>query len=77
MRAGAGEFLDHSAGFEGLLEALTRFSSSRTRTLGGAGKARVFTFRAQGDSRMCGGARTFLSEVQMKSDVSAAVCTTG
>jgi len=44
MRAGAGEYLDHFAGFESLLEALTRFSSSRTRSLGGAGKARVFTF---------------------------------
>jgi len=44
MRAGAGEYLDHSAGSEPLLEALTRFSSSRTRTLGGAGKAKVFTF---------------------------------
>jgi pilus assembly protein CpaE len=44
MRAGAGEYLDHSAGSEALLEALTRFSSSRTRSLGGAGKARVFTF---------------------------------
>ena len=32
MRAGAGEYLDHSAGFEPLLEALTRFSSSRTRS---------------------------------------------
>ena len=27
MRAGAGEYLDHSAGSEALLEALTRFSS--------------------------------------------------
>ena len=44
MRAGAGEYLDHSAGTEALLEALTRFSSSRTRALGGAGKAPVFTF---------------------------------
>jgi pilus assembly protein CpaE len=44
MRAGAGEYLDHSAGSETLLEALTRFSSSRTRSLGGAGKAFVFTF---------------------------------
>src|ERR1700757_3519656 len=44
MRAGASEYLDHSAGSEPLLEALTRFSSSRTRALGGAGKARVFTF---------------------------------
>lgn len=44
MRAGAGEFLDHSAGFEALLEALTRFSSIRTRANGGAGKAKIFTF---------------------------------
>ena len=44
MRAGAGEFLDDNAGSEALLEALTRFSSNRTRSRGGAGKARVFTF---------------------------------
>jgi pilus assembly protein CpaE len=44
MRAGAGEYLDHSAGSDALLDALTRFSSTRTRTPGGAGKARVFTF---------------------------------
>jgi pilus assembly protein CpaE len=44
MRAGAGEYLDNAAGPEALLEALTRFSSSRTRTSGGAGRARVFTF---------------------------------
>lgn len=44
MRAGAGEYVDHSAGSEALLEALTRFSSSRTRSLGGVGKAKVFTF---------------------------------
>lgn len=44
MRAGAGEYLDHAAGSEALLEALTRFSSNRTRTRGGAGKGRVFTF---------------------------------
>jgi len=44
MRAGAGEYLDESAGFEALLEALTRFSSNRTRTRGGVGKARIFTF---------------------------------
>ena len=44
MRAGAGEFIDRSAGSEALLEALTRFSSARTRSLGGAGKAKVFTF---------------------------------
>jgi len=42
MRAGAGEFLDDSAGVEPLLEALTRFSSVRTRAR--AGKARIFTF---------------------------------
>ncbi len=44
MRAGASEYLDHAAGSEPLLEALTRFSSSRTRSLGGVGKAKVFTF---------------------------------
>ena len=44
MRAGAGEYLDSSAGSEPLLEALTRFSSARTRSLSGGGKARVFTF---------------------------------
>ena len=46
MRSGAGEYLDHAAGTDALLEALTRFSSSRTRSTGGAGKARVFTFLA-------------------------------
>src|SRR5579862_1835325 len=44
MRAGAGEYLDDSAGAESLLEALTRFSSNRTRSRGSAGKARIFTF---------------------------------
>jgi pilus assembly protein CpaE len=44
MRAGAGEYLDHRGGSDALLEALTRYSSSRTRALGAAGKARVFTF---------------------------------
>jgi len=44
MRAGAGEYLDHSAGSDALLEALTRFSSVRTRTPGSGGKARIFTF---------------------------------
>jgi pilus assembly protein CpaE len=44
MRAGACEYLDHAASSDVLLEALTRFSSARTRSLGGAGKARVFTF---------------------------------
>jgi len=44
MRAGAGEFLDQSAGSDALLEALTRYSSTRTRSAGAAGRARVFTF---------------------------------
>ena len=44
MRAGAGEYLDDGTGSEALLEALTRFSSNRTRTRGGAGRARIFTF---------------------------------
>jgi len=44
MRSGAGEYLDDSAGSDALLEALTRFSSSRTRSLGAGGRARVFTF---------------------------------
>jgi len=44
MRAGACEYLEDSAGSEPLLEALTRYSSNRTRAAGGAGKARVFTF---------------------------------
>ena len=44
MRAGAGEYIDNSGGYDALLEAQTRFSSTRTRTPGGGGKARVFTF---------------------------------
>jgi len=44
MRAGACEYIDHAAGSEALLEALTRYSSSRTRSSGAAGRARVFTF---------------------------------
>jgi pilus assembly protein CpaE len=44
MRAGAGEYVDNSAGSDALLEALTRLASSRTRAPGSAGKARVFTF---------------------------------
>src|SRR5579863_810421 len=44
MRAGACEYLDNSAGVEAWLEALTRFSSTRTRIRGGAGKAPIFTF---------------------------------
>lgn len=44
MRAGAGEYLDNSAGSEALTEALTRFSSTSTRSRGTAGKARIYTF---------------------------------
>jgi pilus assembly protein CpaE len=44
MRAGAGEYIDQSAGSEALLEALTRYSSSRSHSFGAAGRARVFTF---------------------------------
>ena len=44
MRAGAGEYIDQSAGSDALLEALTRYSSSRARSFGAAGRARVFTF---------------------------------
>lgn len=44
MRAGAGEYIDRNAGSEALTEALTRFSSTRTRVGGGAGKAKIFTF---------------------------------
>jgi len=44
MRNGASEYVDRSAGHEVLLEALTRFISSRARAVGAAGKARVFTF---------------------------------
>jgi len=44
MRAGAGEYLDDNAGSDALLEALTRYSSNRTRTRSTAGKARIFTF---------------------------------
>ena len=44
MRAGAGEYIDQSAGADALLEALTRYSSSRARSFGAAGRARVFTF---------------------------------
>jgi len=44
MRAGAGEYIDQSAGADALLEALTRYSSTRSRSFGAAGRARVFTF---------------------------------
>src|SRR5271157_1737197 len=44
MRAGAREFLDHSASREALIEAFTRFTASLSRAQRGAGTARVFTF---------------------------------
>ena len=44
MRAGACEYLDNTAGPDSLLEALTRFSSSRTRNSSSVGRAKVFTF---------------------------------
>src|SRR5579863_483895 len=44
MRAGACEYLDNASGSAALLEALTRYSSTRTRIRGGAGKAPIFTF---------------------------------
>ena len=43
-RNGASEYVDRSAGHEVLVQALTRFVSSRTRAFGIAGQARVFTF---------------------------------
>jgi pilus assembly protein CpaE len=44
MRAGAGEYVDQSAGSDALLEALTRYSSLRSRSFGAGGRARVLTF---------------------------------
>jgi len=44
MRSGAGEYIDDSGGPEALLEALTRFSATRSRAPGSGGKARIFTF---------------------------------
>ena len=50
MRAGAGEYLDRSAGTDGLLEAFSRYSAARSKTRS-AGKARVFTvINAKGGS---------------------------
>jgi pilus assembly protein CpaE len=71
MRAGAGEYLDHGAGHEPLLDALTRFSSSRTRSLGGAGKARVFTFLSAKGGAGCTTAavNTALALQQLHGDV--------
>ena len=43
MRAGAGEYLDNAAGSDALLEALTRFSSSRTRNLVRRGQGARFS----------------------------------
>ena len=43
MRAGAREFLDRSASRDALLEALTRHTTSRSKTRSSAGKAKVFT----------------------------------
>ena len=43
MRAGATEYIDRDGHQGQLLDALTRFSATRTKTRGTAGKARVFT----------------------------------
>jgi hypothetical protein len=43
MRNGASEYVDHSSGYD-LLEALTRFSFSRSRAWGAARKGRAITF---------------------------------
>lgn len=50
MRAGAGEFVDRLSGADGLVEAFTRYSASRSKTRS-SGKARVFTIvNAKGGS---------------------------
>jgi pilus assembly protein CpaE len=50
MRAGAGEFVDRTSGADGLIEAFTRYSASRSKTRS-SGKARVFTIiNAKGGS---------------------------
>src|SRR5262249_51974715 len=50
MRAGAGEFVDRMSGADGLIEAFTRYSASRSKTRS-SGKARVFTIiNAKGGS---------------------------
>jgi len=71
MRAGAGEYLDSTSGHEALLEALTRFSSARTRSLSGAGKARVFTFLSAKGGAGCTTAavNTAVALQQLKGDV--------
>lgn len=43
MRAGAGEYIERHATSEALLEALTRFTSSRSKVRTTSGRARVFT----------------------------------
>ncbi len=42
MRAGAGEYLERNVSSEVIVEALTRFAATRTRTKNASGKARVF-----------------------------------
>lgn len=44
MRAGAGEYLDRNASSQLILEALSRFASSRTKARPSSGRARVFAF---------------------------------
>src|SRR5213592_3288903 len=43
MRAGAREYLERIATSEAILEALTRFATSRSKTRTSSGRARVFT----------------------------------
>lgn len=43
MRAGAREYLERNASAEALVEAFTRFDTSRNKTRASAGRARVFT----------------------------------
>jgi len=43
MRAGAREYLERNATAESLVEAFTRFTSSRTKARAASGRARVFT----------------------------------
>ena len=43
MRAGAGEFLERGATSEALIEALTRFSATRSKGRTSSGRARIFT----------------------------------
>ncbi len=44
MRAGAREYLERNSSVEGLVEAFTRFSASRSKHRSSTGRARVFTF---------------------------------